>query len=399
MRKLIKKYQNPFGPIWNPNALPNPTVAAPNFLLDSVNAQSKLNFSNSLQTFASKGKFNIPNKLPTDFKSPITQSTGSLSGLGKGLGELGKGLGGQVAQMAPQLAESALGALGVQKADVQTGVDKALSGVSSMAFQAGLKTGNPFAIGAGAVLKGLDLVNQFGGKTAKKQGTVGLETGPYAFQTSTMAGKKFTMLNRGGAKRANIRTNRANLQNLAAGQASYEAKQESLAATNAFSDISERNQQNLLGGINYNILSAKSGTKINPSKLRNIANKAKKKREIQLEEIAGFKDGGKLNVIPDGALHKNLHHLDGDLGKSVTGKGIPVITYDDGGEITQHAEIERNEIIFTKSTTDMLEDFFNKYNEASDEEKNSLAIEAGKFLATEILENTDDRTGLLNEVE
>ena len=47
----------------------------------------------------------------------------------------------------------------------------------------------------------------------------------------------------------------------------------------------------------------------------------------------------------------------------------------------------------------MLESLFKKYGEVSDKEKDAIAIEAGKFLTTEILENTDDRTGLLDTVE
>ena len=105
-----------------------------------------------------------------------------------------------------------------------------------------------------------------------------------------------------------------------------------------------------------------------------------------------------MNVIPDGALHARLNHLDEELG--VTSKGIPVVTFDDGGEITQHAEIEINEIIFNKDTTDQIEHYFKLYKKAeSEQEKNKIAVECGKFLVEEILENTDDRTGLIEEVE
>jgi len=40
----------------------------------------------------------------------------------------------------------------------------------------------------------------------------------------------------------------------------------------------------------------------------------------------------------------------------VTNKGIPVITMEDGGDITQHAEIECDEIIFNLELTKKLED-------------------------------------------
>ena len=53
-----------------------------------------------------------------------------------------------------------------------------------------------------------------------------------------------------------------------------------------------------------------------------------------------------------------------------------------------------------KLPEDKLEEFHKKYNDAeSDEEKMKIAIECGKFLASEILENTDDRTGLIDTIE
>ena len=116
--------------------------------------------------------------------------------------------------------------------------------------------------------------------------------------------------------------------------------------------------------------------------------------------IQQFQQGGVLNVIPEGALHARKHNLPDDIKEQVTHKGIPVVTYDEGGEITQHAEIEANEIIFSKDATKTLEDYFKEYNKAeSDSDKARIATECGKFLASEILENTDDRTGLLSTVE
>lgn len=101
-----------------------------------------------------------------------------------------------------------------------------------------------------------------------------------------------------------------------------------------------------------------------------------------------FQNGGKFNVIPDGALHARLHHLDID---GITNKGIPVVVQKKGGEVEQQAEVERNEIIFNLDTTKKLEAL---WKDGSDE----AAIEAGKLLVSEILENTVDNTGLLKEV-
>lgn len=103
-----------------------------------------------------------------------------------------------------------------------------------------------------------------------------------------------------------------------------------------------------------------------------------------------FKDGGKVNVIPEGALHKNKHHLE-DVDQKfedVTSKGIPVIT-EENGEIKQHAEVEKEEIIFRLEVTKKLEELMNK---GTDE----AAIEAGKLLVKEILHNTIDNANIID---
>lgn len=313
-----------------------------------------------------------------------------------GLKSFGTQLKTDVLGQAPQLAESALGMIGVKKADVISGGEQIFSKGADLAFQAGLKTGNPALIGPAALAKGLDFINQYGGKSAKKQGTIGLSTGPYDFKTSSLAGQKFTLLGGGRRKKVDALTKRVDTENLMAANAAYKAQQENLAISNSWGDLADANQQRLSGGLDTRILSVKLGTKINPSKLRNIAKKVK--GNSKKEDVEKFENGGKMNVIPDGALHARLNHLDEELG--VTSKGIPVVTFDDGGEITQHAEIEINEIIFNKDTTDQIEHYFKLYKKAeSEQEKNKIAVECGKFLVEEILENTDDRTGLIEEVE
>ena len=102
-----------------------------------------------------------------------------------------------------------------------------------------------------------------------------------------------------------------------------------------------------------------------------------------------FKEGGKVNVIPEGALHKNKHHLedvDDKFGDgSITTKGIPVIVESEGGEVIQQAEVERQEIIFRLEVTKKLEELSKKHTDEA-------AIEAGKLLTYEILYNTEDKT-------
>ena len=118
-----------------------------------------------------------------------------------------------------------------------------------------------------------------------------------------------------------------------------------------------------------------------------------------------FKQGGSLgdsdvpeteettqkNVIPEGALHKNKHHM--EHAEGLTKKGIPVI--DEDGE--QQAEIEHSEIIFTLEVTKKLEEYYEIFysEESTNKEKEQAALDAGKLLVYQILENTEDRTGLI----
>ena len=116
-----------------------------------------------------------------------------------------------------------------------------------------------------------------------------------------------------------------------------------------------------------------------------------------------FKQGGSMSIIPEGALHARKHEIFEDapqLKGQITEKGIPVVIEKEGGEVEQQAEIELNEIIFRTEITKKLEALYKKYenSETSQKEKDELAIQAGKIIAAEIIENTDDRTGLLATV-
>jgi hypothetical protein len=185
-------------------------------------------------------------------------------------------------------------------------------------------------------------------------------------------------------------------------------KQNVMAGMNSTQDINAKNRQALTAGGNNpyknQIISGKLGTKINPAKLRNLKNKVKKKIPKAQEgqamdgEVVKYAGGGKMNVIPDGALHKNLNHYDGELGDAVTSKGIPVITVKDD-KIEQHAEIEKNEVIFHKEATDKMEEYLTQFDKTEDpKEKDRICIECGKFVAEELLENTEDNTGLIDTI-
>lgn len=108
-------------------------------------------------------------------------------------------------------------------------------------------------------------------------------------------------------------------------------------------------------------------------------------RNLNIEETT------QKNVIPEGALHKNKHHM--EHAEGLTKKGIPVI--DEDGE--QQAEIEHSEIIFTLEVTKKLEEYYDIFysEDSSNKEKEQAALDAGKLLVFQILENTEDRTGLI----
>ena len=112
--------------------------------------------------------------------------------------------------------------------------------------------------------------------------------------------------------------------------------------------------------------------------------------EESTDEIPEFKEGGSVNVIPEGALHARKHHMEMD---GITKKGIPVVDNDG----TQQAEIENSELIIRLEVTKKLEELQKKFYdyESSQKEKDEYALEAGKLLVNEILYNTIDNTNKL----
>lgn len=135
---------------------------------------------------------------------------------------------------------------------------------------------------------------------------------------------------------------------------------------------------------------------------------------LQYTSTPKHKNGGQLknietseepSVIPDGALHAHKHNLDLD---GITKKGIPVIQnvndevetlaeiQQEGGELQQSAEIEREEIIFSKELTDFIE---TKRKEWHETRSNEILEEVGKRITKEILFNTDDRADLIESIK
>lgn len=150
-------------------------------------------------------------------------------------------------------------------------------------------------------------------------------------------------------------------------------------------------QQNLnrYAGNNYqNTHVGKHGMKlVSAEEIRAILNARKEESDIQ-----SFHNGGVIgidvNVIPEGKYHAHKNHLE-DVSEEfddLTKKGIPVIAHSEGGEIEQVAEIEKMELIFRLEVTNKLEELFKDGSE-------DAMIEAGKLVAYEIMENTQDNSG------
>lgn len=192
-----------------------------------------------------------------------------------------------------------------------------------------------------------------------------------------LSGKRFLF----GRKKANKFIQEANETN---------QKMQDIAITNTLRKQSDYGndimQQNLnrYAGTNYmNNQVGKQGMKLMSIEQARLILMMRK----QSEEMPLFKDGGSINVIPEGARHSRLNHLDEvhDDFEDVTKKGIPVVTPTEDGDLEQVAEVECGEIILNLEVTQKLEELM---KDGSDE----AAIEAGKLLVKEIIHNTDDKT-------
>lgn len=160
-------------------------------------------------------------------------------------------------------------------------------------------------------------------------------------------------------------------------------------------DLAQQNLNRYAGNNYQSMHVGKHGLKLaSVDEIKRIL--ALKKNES--EDIQTFHNGGVIgidvNVIPEGKYHAHKNHL-GEISEEfedLTKKGIPVIAHSEGGEIEQVAEIEKYELIFRLEVTEKLEEL---YKDGSEE----AMIEAGKLVAYEIIENTQDNSGevLINE--
>lgn len=221
---------------------------------------------------------------------------------------------------------------------------------------------------------------------SKSQGSYGstLDTVQNALADS---GAKFSLWNTSGRHKVNKKIDEANRQQNLLSNIINTAEDRRLIrdSMSAFNGINRR--YSLQGGYDQgSVHSAKQGAKLELIEIPEYAEVEEVEILWDYEDISKFEKGGKMNIIPEGALHARLHHMDIE---GITKKGIPVISEKEGGEIEQQAEIEHSEIILRLSVTEQLEKLMKQ------EDKDKAAIEAGKLLVKEILYNTDDRVNLL----
>lgn len=402
-KKLVKKFY-PGGPIYRgtPSVLPslpdlstinlnlpesytNPytskTILGKNFLFNKGNSKlsQAFNSNNIGSTLELAGGISdtlgnfIPKKEQSALTTGLNQGYDTLSNIAGAIPVVGKPL--EWGMKLGGMLSDGLTALGVGT-DQMTTTDKILDSKFLKLTPLGLIN----SIGAkksATITKNNEAFNTLGSAYSGTESKVN--------DAVSKSGKNFGLVSRKGLKDTNNEIYSANLAQAKVGKISDQTKQ-ILDIGSAMTDVNNRKYyMSQLGGYQNTLRAGKLGLKF-PSWMKELQKENFNK--CYQPEPEKFKEGGKMNVIPEGALHARLHHMDVE---GITKKGIPVITKDSEGGIVQHAEIERDEIIFTKEVTEKLEELYKK---GTDE----AAIEAGKILAREIMENTIDNTGLMQTI-
>lgn len=324
-------------------------------------------------------------------------------------------------------------------------IDSAVHGVS----QALIKSGNPYAMASGAALEAANFLTKAGGQTTEGfdvdikssgYGNIGHKESSSSRDFGAMIG--LGGLNQGKMDRKLAKRNEEAQMALKAANVADTIKFEQEARMNSVQDVIQQNEIALSGGIDSSLLAAKKGGKLKMSNKLKVIGRAKggiliveeepikQEKECKLDtskpwieeppienNITKAKFGAKLeqidvsdtpSVIPSGALHKNKHN-DFDL-ENITKKGIPVVTVEDDtvttlpeiqaqeNSIVQHAEVEKEEIIFNKDLTDYIEELRAKWHN-SNEQDDSILLEAGMRLAKELIENTEDNTNVTEKAQ
>ena len=256
--------------------------------------------------------------------------------------------------------ESMLGGFNKPTSNIDQEVEKAT--VTSNAIGSGLKTGATMAAdavvpGLGTALNATSSLGQSIAKTGKVGNVIGKAIDPLA--TIGALGNAFTGDFQGALDNTVVGAglNAVGLKNIFGESTAEKARKEALKKQDLM------NNQNYLK--NNTFYKAKNGLK--------------------------FQEGGKLNsfdtnsnIILKGVLHKEKNEI-GD-------KGIPVIDCNTG-TCEKVAEIEKEELVFTKDVTKQLDSYVMKYNRSKDKEtKKQIALQLGTFVKQQLDKNTIDNT-------
>lgn len=379
-----------------------PSLKLPGPNLNDLNSNAIKSLNNlssptdkQMKSFQNKQKWN-------DFKSNVKEF--GSSDLGKKIIDTGVNTG----------LDLGLNILGKQPDSLDAGVNTVADLAGNLDYVVpGLGTGIKYG------LKALNFADKALGKTTK---SFSGNTGISGYQDFSTQGKQFRLSQTGSRKKSELET--LNNQKLftAAKTNTDSLLKQTQARTQSINNTGLTNQEKLRGGTNYSVLTAKNGASLedirNYIKTRNIKNEVLQNSNLDIKiensenlEIQKFQNGGSL--IPSGALHKNKHNLesiDSELKGEITKKGIPVISYAKegdvleyeadgktpkvlakGGEVIQHAEIEKDEVILNLSLTKKLIELMKKNSVES-------TIEAGKILARQLMEDTTDNTGLTDKI-
>lgn len=316
----------------------------------------------------------------------------------------------------------------IPSADQQiNGIDSKMAQVRSATSNALMSSGNPWAMAAGAAIS---IFNKTGGFTDASEGlgTVNdtlnamasflLPGAGYFLKEIDPAAKSEELATSSSYHGSSINIDKANAnagaifgsnkvknkiaeaqrQNDIATGILRDAKSDSTAMANSTAMFNlRRNMQRQGNNMLYSgVLAAEKGARI-----ENIIEQANEQpiKKIDLNLLKGITSSSK-NVIPSGALHKNKHHLDEDTDANITKKGIPVVSREDDGEIVQHAEVEKEEIILSKATTDTIRRMRSDYHFAKNEtNKNDIAYSAGDYFVYQLFNNTDDNAKIIRKTK
>lgn len=160
-----------------------------------------------------------------------------------------------------------------------------------------------------------------------------------------------------------------------------------------YKDLQHQNINRYAGQNYLGVTVGKKGTKLMSIEAARAIIMARQAIKADTQKL---QNGGVIgidsNVLPEGALHarkNNLAELNPDL-EDATKKGIPVMAAEGGEVVEQVAEIEHSEIIFRLEVTKRLEELRKDGSEEA-------MIEAGKLVAEELIENTQDNVGMITE--